>query len=289
MAKATTSSKPILGPVAALVGVTAIWGLTFVLVKDAIASMPPIRFLAIRFLAAGLILAPFGRGARPWAIRTSAPAGTALAFGYGLQTIGLRYTGATRSGFITGLAVVFTPLVGALVFRIRSSLRILGAVFLSGLGMFLLIGADLRHMNLGDLLTLGCAVSFAFHLILQARAVSKVPPAVIASMQMLIAGTLFALASLMTDWQRFEIQPNVAVALAVTAIGGSAVAFLVMAWAQRHLSPVQTAVILSAEPVFAGIAGYALLGEQLTPRAWLGASLILGAMLAVSMVRERSV
>lgn len=271
----------------ALVGVTAIWGLTFVLVKDAVAVMPPLRFLAIRFILAGLILAPFGRGLRLSSVRSSAYTGVALAVGYGLQTIGLRYTGATRSGFITGLAVVFTPLVGAVVFGIQSSLRMLSAVLASGLGMFLLIGADLRHANLGDLLTLGCAISFAFHLLLQARAVSNISPVILASVQMLIAGALFSMGSVLTESKTLSFPPQVLVALAVTAVGGSALAFLVMAWAQKHLSPTQTAVILSAEPVFAGIAGYALLDERLTPVAWVGALLILMAMLAVSTVRER--
>ncbi|HVF12743.1 MAG TPA: DMT family transporter [Actinomycetota bacterium] len=275
-------------PVLALVGVTAIWGLTFVLVKDAVEAMPPLRFLAIRFLLAGLVLLPFGGRPRLSSVRNSVPTGIALAVGYALQTIGLRYTGATRSGFITGLAVIFTPLVGAVLFGIRSSLRMLVAVLASGLGMFLLIGADLRHANLGDLLTLGCAISFAFHLLLQARAVVKVAPVVLASMQMLIAGGLFLMGSVLTETQAFSFPPKVLVALAVTAVGGSAIAFLVMAWAQRHLSPTQTAVILSAEPVFAGIAGYALLGERLSPVAWVGASLILTAMLAVSTVRERN-
>lgn len=271
----------------ALVGVTAIWGLTFVLVKDAVAVMPPLRFLAIRFILAGLILAPFGRGLRLSSVRSSTYTGVALAVGYGLQTIGLRYTGATRSGFITGLAVVFTPLVGAVVFGIQSSLRMLSAVLASGLGMFLLIGADLRHANLGDLLTLGCAISFAFHLLLQARAVSNISPVILASVQMLIAGALFSMGSVLTESKTLSFPPQVLVALAVTAVGGSALAFLVMAWAQKHLSPTQTAVILSAEPVFAGIAGYALLDERLTPVAWVGALLILMAMLAVSTVRER--
>lgn len=271
----------------ALVGVTTIWGLTFVLVKDAVAVMPPLRFLAIRFILAGLILAPFGRGLRLSSVRSSTYTGVALAVGYGLQTIGLRYTGATRSGFITGLAVVFTPLVGAVVFGIQSSLRMLSAVLASGLGMFLLIGADLRHANLGDLLTLGCAISFAFHLLLQARAVSNISPVILASIQMLIAGALFSMGSVLTESKTLSFPPQVLVALAVTAVGGSALAFLVMAWAQKHLSPTQTAVILSAEPVFAGIAGYALLDERLTPVAWVGALLILMAMLAVSTVRER--
>lgn len=274
-------------PVLALVGVTAIWGLTFVLVKDAVEVMPPLRFLAIRFLVAGLILLPFGTRLRLSSVRNCVPTGIAIAVGYGLQTIGLRYTGATRSGFITGLTVVFVPLVGAIVFGIKSSLRMLVAVLASGLGMFLLIGADLSHANLGDLLTLGCAISFAFHLLLQARAVVRLAPVVLASMQMLIAGALFSMGSVLTESQEFSFPPKVLVALAVTALGGSAVAFLVMAWAQRHLSPTQTAVILSAEPVFAGIAGYALLGERLTPVAWVGALLILMAMLAVSTVRER--
>ena len=251
----------------AMLAVTAVWGSTFVLVRDAVAQVPPFTFIAYRFLAAALLLAALrprlAAGGQPGLVGAGAVAGLALFAGYGFQTVGLQYTTASNAGFITGLSVVLTPLLAAV-----------------GLGLLSLQALEVRR---GDALVLGCAVAFAAHILLLGRYAPRFSSYRLAVVQLGSAGLLaLAWAALAGDL----VVPGSAevwVALLITSVAASAGAFLIQTRAQREVSPTRTAVILTMEPVFAGLFGFLLAGERLSGRGWLGAGLILAGMLVAEL------
>ena len=269
----------------AMVAVTAVWGSTFVLVRDAVAQIPPFTFIAYRFLAAAVLLAalrPRMAAIGPPELIAGAAAGLALFAGYGLQTVGLQYTTASNAGFITGLSVVLTPLVAGLLLRQPPDRwPVLGACLAAvGLGLLSLRRLEVRQ---GDALVLGCAVAFAAHILLLGRYAPRFSTYRLAVVQLGTAGLVaLAWAGLAGDLVA-PASAEVWVALAVTSVAASAGAFLVQTRAQREVSPTRTAVILTMEPVFAGLFGFLLAGERLSGRGWLGAGLILAGMLVAEL------
>jgi drug/metabolite transporter (DMT)-like permease len=261
-----------------LVGVTIVWGWTFVVVQDAIALYGVLGFLSVRFALAAAVLAPITltRVTRQTLI-VGGGIGLVLASGYLLQTTGLLFTSPTNSGFITGLFVVFAPLVDLLFFRKRPSRPVLVAVLLSLLGMILLAGGGPDGANVGDLLTLLCAGSLGLHIALLSRYASAHDASALAFAQMLSVALVFAL-----FWPIFEpvaFPPReVWLALIATGLVASAGAFWVQTFVQQRISAARTAVILTMEPVFAAVFGYWLAGDRLLAVQIFGAALILSAL-----------
>jgi drug/metabolite transporter (DMT)-like permease len=278
--------------VLALVGVTTIWGATFVMVRDAVASIPPSAFVAYRFLAASVLLAlarPRAMAARrPGMLIAGVVTGVALFAGYAFQTVGLQYTTASNAGFITGLSVVLTPLLAAVVLRERPGLwPALGAALaFAGLALLSLQRLEVRR---GDALVLGCAVAFAAHILLLGRFAPRYSSYQLAIVQLGTCGLL----SLAWGGVAGELVAprgaQVWLALAVTAVLASAAGFLIQTRAQQVVSPTKTAVILTMEPVFAGLFGFLLAGEHLSARGWAGAGCILAGMLVAELGRAPSV
>jgi drug/metabolite transporter (DMT)-like permease len=272
----------------ALVGVTAVWGSTFVLVRDAVARVPPFTFVAIRFLAAAVLLAVIrprsvGRG-QPGLVRAGAVAGLALFAGYGFQTVGLQYTTASNAGFITGLSVVLTPLLAALVLAQPPGRWPAAGAVLATAGLALL---SLRRLEVrrGDALVLGCAFAFAVHILLLGRFAPRHDSYGLAVVQLATAGLLaFGWAGAVGDLE-IPRSGQVWVALAITTVLASAGAFLVQTRAQQAVSPTRTALILTMEPVFAGLFGALLAGERLSARGWVGAGCILLGMVVAELGR----
>jgi drug/metabolite transporter (DMT)-like permease len=270
----------------ALVGVAAVWGLTFTMVQDAIERIPVTTFLAYRFLAAAALVAlAFHRDLRRldgsgW--RAGLVMGVFLTAGYLLQTFGLEHTTASSAGFITGLFVVITPLLGALFLRQRVGGTGWTCAAASAAGLFLLAGvAGGRLHPLGDALVLGCAVAFSAHILATGRAAPHHAVGALVAVQLAVCGlTCFVVAAAAGDLQAPH-GATVWSALAVTAIVASALGFFVQTYAQRHAPPSRTALILASEPAFAGLFGYLLAGDRLSPVQWLGAALIVAAIVAV--------
>jgi drug/metabolite transporter (DMT)-like permease len=275
----------------ALVAVTAVWGSTFVLVRDAVAQVPPFAFIAYRFLAAAALLAAIrprlAAGAGRPLTAAGVLAGLALFAGYGFQTVGLQYTTASNAGFITGLAVVLTPLLAALLLRQPPGRWPVAGALLAATGLALLSLQQLE-VRRGDALVLGCAVAFAAHILLLGRFAPRFPSYPLAVVQLGTAGLLaLGWAGVAGDL----VVPGSAevwVALAITAVAASAGAFLVQTRAQQEVSPTRTAVILTMEPVFAGLFGFLLAGERLSGRGWVGAGLILAGMLVAELGGRRA-
>lgn len=272
----------------ALVGVSAIWGLTFPLVQDAVAVVPVMTFLGYRFAAAAVIAAIAFRR-ELWALsrsgwRAGAYMGVFLTGGYILQTFGLERTTAANAGFITGLFVVLTPLFGALFLGQNVDRLAWVAAGASAIGLYLLSGTGDEVHVVGDLLVLMCAVSFTFHILVTDPAVRDHDVSGLLVVQLGVCG-LFCLA--VASAGRDLVVPDAAsvwVALVITAVFASVVAFWVQAYAQRQSSPARTALILATEPVFAGFFAYLLNGETLNALGWVGATLIFIAIVSVEVV-----
>ena len=272
----------------ALVAVAAVWGLTFVMVQDAVATLPVLAFLAYRFSAAAVLVAAIVPRAvgrlGPDGVRAGVIMGGFLTAGYVTQTFALPHTTASNVGFITGLMVVLTPLLGALVLRQPVSRPALGAAVVAAVGLALLsgVGSDVRP--LGDGLALACAVGFAAHILATDRGARRHDVVGLLVVQLAVVGGACLVAAAALGDLEVPRGGQVWLALGVTTVFASAAAFFVQTYAQRHAAPARTALILASEPAFAGLFGYLFAGDRLTALGWLGAGLIVAAIVVVDLL-----
>lgn len=270
---------------ALLVVVTAIWGATFPLVKDAVSRMPVTDFLAVRFLLAAAVMvalrprSPTRLGRAGW--QHGLLLGLALGAGYVVQTYGLRYTSASVSGFITGMFLVFTPLIAGVALRRPPDRRAWLAVGIATVGLALL---SLRGfaVGFGELLTLVGAVFFAVHIVGLGELAPRYDPYPLAIVQLASVG-LACLVAATPGGVTLPPDPTAWVDLLVCALLGTVFAFIVQTWAQAQMSATRAAVILTMEPVFAGIFGVLIASDRLTLRTLAGAACMLGAMYLVEL------
>jgi len=270
-----------------LVLVTLVWGVTFVQIKDALGDISPLLFNAVRMTLAGAALAlVFRKHLRMSAValRAGIWMGTLLWMGYEFQTTGLVLTTPSKSAFLTGVSVVLVPVFLALIWRRHinrwTSLGVLAAFA----GLYLLTvpsagSGSLSGINRGDLLTLGCAVTFAFQIIFMGRAMRVHRFEQIATLQACVAAVLMAVTVPLLEKPHAIWSPRVVIAILVTGLLATAAAFSIQAWAQQFTPPTHTALIFVLEPVFAWASSYLLLGERLGTRAGLGALLIIAGVL----------
>jgi len=285
------TARPLV-PELALIAATISYGATFKLVQDALDDVTPVGFILLRFSMGAVVLLPLairsgwrGPSTAPNALRARHFLYAVLAFGvvgfggYWLQNAGLERTTTSNSAFITGLFVVFTPLIETAVTRRRPSSNVLVAVGCAVVGLFLLEGATL-HLNAGDALTLGCAFLFGVWILLGAYFTQYFDPIALTAGQLvvfvLLAIPVVAIGGL------GHITTQVVVAAAITGIFCSAIAFTLQLWGQRFVEPSRAAVILQFEPVVAGIIGF-WIGERLGVSGYIGAAIILlGIVIAES-------
>jgi drug/metabolite transporter (DMT)-like permease len=279
-----------LGADLALLGVAAVWGLTFTAVQRALDDAGVFTFLTARFAIAVLVLAVvFPRRAlrlnRSIAL-LGGLIGLWLTAGYSLQTAGLLYTTASKSAFITGVSVVLVPVLSFALSRVRPRASSMGAVALAVGGLYLLTSPGGDGPHLGDVLTLGCAIAFALHIVTTERVAPHHDPVPLALSQ--IATAAVASAALMLLWEgpRLALSPWTIAALAVTGVFATAVAFAVQMWAQRRTSATHVAVIFTAEPLFAALFARLIQGELLGVPGALGGTLIVAGIL-IAQVGER--
>lgn len=273
-----------------LLFVTAIWGATFVMVKEAVASSGPLTFLALRFSLAGLVLAPLvylrGRKSVGWGVVANGSlVGFVLCAAYFLQTAGLRFTSASKAGFITGLSVVIVPLLVGLLRRKAPGRAALVGALLATVGLALLSLADDLSIGPGELLVFGCALGFALHILLVGHFSPRHDVLALTACQIVAAALLYVLGAMVfespTLWQLAVVLP----AALFTGLLATVAAFLLQTHAQRFTSPTHTALIFTMEPVFAALFGYLLAGEQLDTRGLIGCALILAGMLVAQLPR----
>jgi len=264
-----------------LIAVTAVWGVTFVQVKDAVALYPLFAFLAVRFAIASLTLAPAGarrlRSLGGAGVAAGVIAGSLLGGGYALQTAGLERTSVSSTGFITGMYVVLTPLLALALFRVRAGATAWAGVALATFGLALLSGIHGGSV-VGDLLVLAGAAVYSLQIVLMERYAPRFDPVAFTLVEMLTSfGGLLAIAAALGELR----VPNgwtVWGALVVTGVFASALAFLAQTWAQRRASATQTALAFSLEPVWAAFFGYTLAGDRLGATGWIGCAVIMAGI-----------
>jgi drug/metabolite transporter (DMT)-like permease len=265
----------------ALVLVTAVWGITFVQVKDAVALYPLFAFLAVRFAIASLVLAVPAAGRLRSLGRGGATAGAALglllALGYALQTAGLERTTVSSAGFITGLYVVFTPLFALLLFRARVGRAVWLGVALAVVGLGLLSGVGAGD-PVGDALVLAGSAAYSLQIVLMERYAPRYDAVAFTQAEMLAAFGGFALVAVAAGQVEVPRGWTVWGALLVTGIFASALGFLVQTWAQRRTSATRTALAFAMEPVFAGFFGFWLAGDRLGAVGWAGCAVIMAGI-----------
>lgn len=262
---------------AALILVTAVWGITFVQVKDAVELYPLLAFLAIRYLIATAALAPialrrvggFGRDG----LVAGSVLGVLIALGIGLQTAGLERTTVTSTGFITGLYVLFTPLLGLVLFRTPIPRSLWAGVALALLGLALLSGVP-QGSGRGDLLVLISAFVQAFHIVMVERYANRFDVFALTFMQVAAAAVAFGAVSLAFEELTVPRGWTVWSALIVTGLFAVAFAYVVQVWAQRRVSATRIAIVFSLETVFAGLFGYLLAGDRLGALGFAGCAAI---------------
>ncbi len=282
-----------------LLSVVAVWGATFALVKGALTDASPLLFNLLRMgLAAAVLVILNRRQLRrlPRATWTAGLlAGLLLALGYQFQTVGLARTSPAKSALITGLVVVFVPIFTLLpALRPRSAPRprwttALGAL-LAFLGLVLLttppgtvLSTLTANLNLGDLLTLVCALAFAGHLLALAHLAPKIPVAQLATLQIAFAAAFMLLTLPLGGAPHLHLSSRLILALAVTSLFATAAAFTIQSWAQQHIPPTNTAILLTLEPVFAVLVSL-LLGDRMSPRSVVGATLILSGIATIELL-----
>jgi drug/metabolite transporter (DMT)-like permease len=284
----------------ALLGVAAVWGATFVMVKDALAFAGPFAFLAVRFSLATLLLAPLLAWAPRRAallhaglVRAGAILGLLLCAGYSFQTAGLQFTTPARAAFITGLSVVVVPLLTAGVLRRRVGAGVWLGVGLATLGLALLsIGEELLagrgrlidpRTLVGDLLVLGCAFVFGAHVFLAGEYAPRFDALTLTLVQLGAAAALAGLLTAGLEHPRPDQLLPILPAATFTGVFATVVAFTIQLRAQRFTSATHTALIFSTEPVFGAAFAFVLAGEILVPAAILGCGLILAGMLVAQL------
>jgi drug/metabolite transporter (DMT)-like permease len=272
----------------ALIGIASVWGLTFVMVDDAIRELPVMAFLAYRFIPASLIVAAvFHRQLRalpPGGWRAALVMGVFLTGGYVFQTLGMEETTASNAGFITGLFVVLTPVLGAVFLRQRIPVVAWAAAGIAMLGLWLVSGAGGDLNARGDGLVFICAISLAAHILATASAVKRYDVGALLAIQLGVVGLITLAAGALAGDLEAPEGSTVWSALIVCSLIASALGFFVQTFAQQHAPPARTALILCAEPAFAGLFGWLLNDERLTAVGWLGAALIMVAIVAVELV-----
>jgi drug/metabolite transporter (DMT)-like permease len=273
-----------------LLAATFIWGATFIVIKDALADASPLMFNAVRMSIAAIVLCLiFFRQLRAipaGALRAGFELGTLMWLGYEFQTVGLLYTSASKSAFLTGISVVLVPLLLAVFWHRHVNRYTLAGVLAAFAGLYLLCvppgqGLSLASLNRGDISTLGCAVAFAFQIIVLGRSAQHYDFAHLVPIEISVCALWMLVSIPVADRHGFiRFTPGLIGALAVTALLGTVACFVVQAWAQRFTPPTHTALIFSLEPVFAGLTSYLLIGERLGGRGVVGAALILTGVLA---------
>jgi drug/metabolite transporter (DMT)-like permease len=278
-------------PLLAIIAVTAIWGVTFVQVKDAVAVYPLFAFLAVRYAIATGVLALVG-GRRVLTLGRSGVLaggvlGVLLGVGIGLQTAGLERTTVSSTGFITGLYVVLTPLFGLLLFRTRVGLEVWAGVVLAVVGLALLSGVPAGSPG-GNLLVLVSTAAQALQIVMVERYASRYDAVALVLVELGACFVGFLAIALALGQLEVPRGRTVWGALIVTAVFASALGYVIQVWAQRRLSAARIAIVFSLETVFAGIFGYWLAGDRLGWLGWGGCAAILAGIVLAEPAAVRA-
>lgn len=253
-----------------------IWGAAFPLAKVALRDASPMAFTASRFLLAAVLLLPTLRGTTREEWRHGAILGLLLSLGFATQTIGLNLTTPSRSGFITSLYIPFVPIIVWLVDRtLPDRLATIGlGVALAGMALLTHPGELGVGPNLGDFLTLLCAICFAAHMVATGAFAQRFRVERLMMTQILVSAGLTTIAAPLIETPRFDPTPVLLALVAYEAILASVIAIRLQLAAQQVLTPTYTALVYTLEPVIAAVTSMVITGDRLTPLQWGGGVLI---------------
>lgn len=267
-----------------LFSITFIWGSTFIVTKDLLASVSPFAYIGLRFALATVLFALV----RPSSIcgwdRTSTRDGLVLGGllfgGFALQTVGLQTTTASKSAFITGMMVVFTPLWQVAIERRWPKLGTWIGVFLVSVGLYFLTSPSGSEFAVGDLLTLGCAILFGLYIVLLDVYSHRTDATRLTLAQFVVSAMGGGLVALLWEDSIVLWSGPMALEIVYLAVFATVIALSLQTTYQRFTTPARSAVIFSLEPVIAAVLAYLLVGEQIGTLGALGGGLILGGLLA---------
>ncbi len=266
-----------------LLTITFFWGITFVIVKESVRQIGVFPFLVQRFFFSSLLLAPLAflrkKSLKLITIKDGTVLGVLLFGGYTFQTTALLYTTASNTAFLTGLNVVFVPLIITLLLKQKISHQVKVGVFFAMIGLYLLCTVNSLTLNAGDLWAIAGALCIALHIIFTGRYSHRNDTVLLATIQLVIITFLsFGMADLRGEIA-FGWYPEVIWEILFCAIFATCLAFLIQTSMQRYTSPTQTSLIFSMEPVFAAIYAYIVINERLGYRGILGATLVFSGMI----------
>jgi drug/metabolite transporter (DMT)-like permease len=269
-----------------------IWGTTFVVIKDALSDISVIAYLALRFGLAAIVMAAIYwralRNLRWSAASAGAQIGVFMFGGYVFQIAGLKYTSPSKAAFITGMFVVFVPILLALFGRRRIGVWVwLGAAAaFAGLYFLSVSPEGFGTLNRGDPIVFVCAIMFALHMIFIGRHVGNHSVAALSLLQVVTTAVLsvaLLLIAAATGWEQPRVvwSDSLVLAILLTALGATVLGFSLQTWAQQYASPSHAAILVSLEPVFAALTSLIFRREHLGLRFLTGAALIfIGIVLA---------
>jgi len=262
-----------------LLSLTIIWGSTFVLTKFILENASPFVYVAVRFFIASLLFAAlFFRRLRTIskdAVVKGLVLGVLLFLGFMLQTIGMKFTTASKSAFVTGLMVVFTPIFQLVIERKAPKIGNIIGVALIAIGLYLLTSPKGSEFNIGDALTLVCAVLFSIYTVYLDIFGKEHDPAHLTFIQFASTTILAAIAIPFLETAHLNLTFNFLLNLAYLAVMPTVVALYVMAKYQKYTTPTRSAIIYSMEPPIAATFAFFIIGEQIGMIGVIGGVLIL--------------
>ena len=290
----------------ALVLTTLLWGLTFVVIKLSLSDVSPLLFVSLRFTLAAVILVPFVfsilKGSTKEALIGGLMLGILNFAGFATQTIGLKYTSATKSGFITGTFVIFTPIL-QLIFEKKPPrkenifgifLVLLGLALLSskGTSIFDIFSEIGQNFNIGDFFTLICAIIFAAYIVYLDLISHKIDYKFLVLSQIFVTGILgwlFTYVLSITGLEKISFNFNGTVIFAViyTAIAATIIAITLQTKFQRFVTPTKAAIIFSLEPIFATLFAYFIINERLSSFGFIGCIFIFTGLLVSELMGKK--
>ena len=276
-----------------MVLITMIWGITFVMVKNALNDAPPFIFSALRFGLAFILGAIYLNKEIFKVTKQEIIAGIICGFllfsGYACQNFGLILTTPSKSAFITSVSVIFVPILLVLFGWQKIVLKIWFIVFFTTIGLYVLLNPIGAGINLGDIITFGCAFSFALHIIFQAVYINKKIDIIRFFIMQMFFVCLFSLcSSLIFEDTTIIVSERLIIAIVVTGILATFIAFIAMIWAQTILSSTETAVLLSLESVFAALFSVFFAGEILGIYGWIGGIIIVLSVMSSGLLTSNS-
>jgi drug/metabolite transporter (DMT)-like permease len=274
-----------------LTAAAAVWGVSFVVVKDALSSASPLLFLGLRFSIATLVLAPFitlRGGFSAAELRAGLVLTILLASGFATQAVGLQYTTPARSAFIVAMSSVLAPVIALVLLKHRTGWLVLLALVIAGLGLYFLTAPDAGGLNRGDLWTLITAVVFGGHIVAVSEFSKRFEAQRLVWLQLPGTAVGALLTALLLEPLRFESSIGLVAALLFLAVMATAVALVWQMRAQREMTSARASLILCFEPVFAAVTSRLFWGEEFSVAQAFGAALILGGMVMAVFGESRT-